>query len=75
VNEEETKVNFEMGDLVRVLDKTHQEGMPFSRLGIVTGINRDNSGFHTGVYKIMFASSKGQCEMTFWHKFLEKVTP
>ncbi len=69
------KVIFEVGDLVKVNDNTYQEGMPPTRVGVVTGVGTDSSGFRTGVYRIMFASREGQTEMTFWHKFLMKVSP
>ena len=69
------EVIFEMGDLVRVTDNTHQDGMPPSRVGVITGIGQGESGSHSGVYKILFASSEGQVEMIFWHKFLEKISP
>ena len=67
------KVNFELGALVRVTDNTYQEGMAPSRVGVVVGIGQVESGFHTGIYEILFASSEGQMKMKFWHKFLEKV--
>ena len=69
------KVNFEMGELVRVTDNTFQEGMSTTRIGVITDIGTDSSGFHTGVYGVLFASSAGTLEMKFWHRFLEKVTP
>tara|TARA_B100000131_G_scaffold319645_1_gene365961 strand:- start:346 stop:594 length:249 start_codon:yes stop_codon:yes gene_type:complete len=65
----------EIGELVRVASTTYQEGMAPSRIGVVTGIGQDATGKRTGVYKVMFASSEGQVEMTFWHKFLERVSP
>ena len=64
---------YDMGDLVRVTDNTYQEGMAPSRVGVIVGIGLDASGFHTGVYQVLFASSEGQVKMQFWHKFLEKV--
>tara|TARA_Y100001938_G_C7897738_1_gene333048 strand:+ start:270 stop:497 length:228 start_codon:yes stop_codon:yes gene_type:complete len=67
------KVNFEMGELVRVVDNTFQEGMSPTRVGVITGVGQDDSGFHTGVYEVLFASSEGTLKMQFWHKFLEKV--
>ena len=67
------KVNFEMGELVRVTDNTFQEGMSPTRVGVVVGVGIDDSGFRTGVYEILFASSEGTLKMQFWHKFLEKV--
>jgi len=67
------RVNFEMGELVRVTDNTFQEGMAPSRIGIIVGIGQDESGFQTGVYQVLFASSEGNATMQFWHKFLEKV--
>ena len=65
----------EIGELVRVHANTYQEGMAPTRVGVITGIGQDAAGKHTGVYKVMFASSEGQVEMTFWHKFLERVCP
>jgi len=65
--------DYDMGDLVRVTDNTYQEGMAPSRVGVIVGIGLDESGFHTGIYEILFASSAGQMKMKFWHKFLEKV--
>ena len=62
------KVNFEMGELVRVTDNTFQEGMSPTRVG------QDDSGFRTGVYEVLFASGEGTLKMQFWHKFLEKAT-
>ena len=67
------KVNFELGELVRVTDNTFQEGMSPTRVGVIVGISQDDSGFRTGVYEILFASSEGTVKMQFWHKFLEKV--
>ena len=67
------KVNFEMGELVRVVDSTFQKGMSPTRIGVITGVGRDDSGFHTGVYEVLFASGEGTLKMQFWHKFLEKV--
>ena len=67
------KVNFEMGELVRVVDNTFQEGMSPTRVGVITGVGQDDSGFHTGVYEGLFASKEGTLKMQFWHKFLEKV--
>ena len=63
----------EVGDLVRVADNTHQEGLPLTRVGVVTGVGIDASGLNTGVYQVLFASSEGQVTLQFWHKFLEKV--
>ncbi len=65
--------HYDMGDLVRVTDNTFQEGMAPSRMGIIVGIGQDESGFRTGVYQVLFASSEGNVTMQFWHKFLEKV--
>ena len=67
------KVNFEMGELVRVVDNTFQEGMSPTRVGVIVGVGQDDSGFHTGVYEVLFASGEGTLKMQFWHKFLEKV--
>ena len=68
------KVNFELGELVRIADNTFQKGMSPTRVGVIVGIGQDESGFRTGVYHILFASSEGTQEMKFWHKYLEKVT-
>ena len=67
------KVNFELGELVRVTDKTFQEGMSPTRVGVIVGVGQDDSGFRTGVYEVLFASSEGTLKMQFWHKFLEKA--
>ena len=64
---------YDVGDLVRVKEGTHQIGMPDSRLGVITRVNKDESGFDTGVYTVLFASSQGSAVLTFWHKFLERV--
>jgi len=69
------KVNFELGELVRVTDSTFQAGMSPTRIGVITEIGQDESGFPTGVYRVLFASSEGTLEMKFWYKFLEKVLP
>tara|TARA_B100000941_G_C28014635_1_gene306970 strand:+ start:198 stop:449 length:252 start_codon:yes stop_codon:yes gene_type:complete len=67
------RVNFEMGELVRVVEGTHQDGMPTNRIGVITDIHQDGSGTNTGVYTVLFASSAGTLEMHFWHKFLQRV--
>lgn len=67
------RVNFEMGELVRVTEETHQKGMAPSRLGVITNISIDSSGFRTGIYDVLFASKQGAVTMSLWHKFLEKV--
>ena len=67
------KVNFELGQLVKVCEKTYQEGMSPSRIGVITEIGVDASGFHTGIYGVLFASKEGTVTMSLWHKFLEKV--
>tara|TARA_B000000557_G_scaffold229254_1_gene201261 strand:- start:7101 stop:7337 length:237 start_codon:yes stop_codon:yes gene_type:complete len=64
---------YDVGDLVRVKEGTHQDSMPDSRLGVITKVSRDKGGFDTGVYTVLFASSRGSTELTFWHKFLERV--
>lgn len=69
----EQRVNFEMGELVRVSEQTHQKGMTPSRLGVITSISVDASGFRTGIYDVLFASKQGTVTMSLWHKFLEKV--
>jgi hypothetical protein len=67
------KVDFEIGQLVRVVESTHQDGLPFNRVGVVTAIGTDKSGRTTGVYEVLFASKAGTVQMKFWHKFLERV--
>lgn len=67
------KVNFELGELVRVTDNTFQEGISDTRIGVITEVGIDSSGLETGVYAVLFASSSGTLQMKFWHRFLEKV--
>ena len=67
------RVNFEMGELVRVTDTTFQEGMSPTRVGVIVGIGQNDLGLRTGIYEVLFASGEGTLKMQFWHKFLERV--
>ena len=64
---------FKVGELVRIAEGTDQAGIPPTRVGVVTSIGRDSSGFQTGIYSVLFASSEGTAELCFWHGFIEKV--
>lgn len=69
----EQEVNFSIGELVRITENTDQEGIPLTRLGVITDVDWNSRGNRTGLYRVLFASGKGQVEMTLWHKFLEKI--
>lgn len=73
--DDKTKVNFDIGDLVRISESTHQEGMTPSRVGVITGVGKTGDGRRTGIYDVLFASSEGTAEMAFWYKYLEKISP
>ncbi len=65
---------FNVGELVRVNEMTHQDPIPHSRVGVVIKVyTKVNSEERNGIYGVLFASSKGSHEMTFWHGFLERV--
>ena len=64
---------FNVGELVRVNEMTHEGSIPPNRVGVVTGMQRKSNGEPNGIYSVLFTSSKGTHEMILWHGFLERI--
>ena len=63
---------FKPGDLVRIKEGTHQEGMPDHRIGmIIEGV--EASGNHTNGYIVIFLGT--DFRLKFHAMFLEHFTP
>tara|TARA_R100000664_G_C2731971_1_gene122296 strand:+ start:783 stop:986 length:204 start_codon:yes stop_codon:yes gene_type:complete len=65
-------VKFKPGDLVRVKDGTHQDGMPDHRVGMVVEVG-ETSKSYTKAYTIVFLGT--ELHLKFHEMFLERFTP
>tara|TARA_B100000427_G_C15076729_1_gene406576 strand:- start:265 stop:468 length:204 start_codon:yes stop_codon:yes gene_type:complete len=64
-------VKFKPGDLVRVKDGTHQDGMPDHRVGMVVEVG-ETSKSYTKAYTIVFLGT--DLHLKFHEMFLERFT-
>lgn len=49
---------FAVGDLVRVIDGTHDPSLPSHRVGLVVGVmEASNTAPHTYIYEVQFGAS------------------
>ena len=62
---------FKPGDLVRVKDGTHQDGMPVHRVGMVVEVG-ETSERYSGPYTIVFLGT--DLTLKFHEMFLEPFT-
>ena len=62
---------FKPGDLVRVKDGTHQDGMPDHRVGMVVEVG-ETSKSYTEAYTVVFLGTDTQ--LKFHEMFLERFT-
>ena len=65
------KSNFEIGDLVRIKEGTHQDDMPESRVGLIVGVAhaRSDAERHS-VYEVQM----GELILKFHQMFLQKLS-
>ena len=65
------KNSFEIGDLVRIKEGTHQDDMPESRVGLIVGVAhaRSDAERHT-IYEVQM----GELILKFHQMFLEKLS-
>ena len=67
------KSNFEIGDLVRIKEGTHQDGMPESRVGLIIGVKYPfliSERTHSQVYEVQM----GRSVLRFHQMFVEKLS-
>ena len=62
---------FKPGDLVRVKDGTHQDGMPDHRVGMVVEVGATSNSY-TKAYTIIFLGT--DLHLKFHEMFLERFT-
>ena len=65
------KNSFEIGDLVRIKEGTHQDDMPESRVGLIVGVAhaRSDAERHS-VYEVQM----GELILKFHQMFLQKLS-
>jgi hypothetical protein len=65
------KSNFEIGDLVRIKEGTHQDEIPDSRVGLIVGVAHARSDAeHRTIYEVQM----GRSVLNFHQMFLEKLS-
>ncbi len=62
---------FKPGDLVRIKDGTHQDGIPDHRIGMIIEIG-ETSKSYTKAYTVVFLGS--DLDLKFHEMFLERFT-
>ena len=62
--------SLQVGDLVRVIETTHDDGMPSSRTGLIVEVVAPDTVVGTGIYMVRF----GSYNLKFHAMFLEKVS-
>ena len=63
---------FKSGDLVRIKDGTHQEGMPDHRVGMIVESQGMDERYQDHVYYVLFLGGKNPIK--FHNMFLEHFT-
>ena len=64
------KSSFEIGDLVRIKEGTHQDDMPDSRVGLIIGVSKARSDAERhNVYEVRM----GESILKFHQMFLEHL--
>ena len=63
---------FKAGDLIKVKDGTHQDGMPDHRVGMVIEVG-ETSKSYTSTYTVVFLGT--DLHLKFHAMFLEHLTP
>ena len=63
---------FKPGDLVRIKDGTHQDGMPDHRVGMIMELG-ETSKSYTKTYTVVFLGT--DVHLKFHEIFLEHLTP
>ena len=65
------KNSFEIGDLVRIKEGTHQDDMPDSRVGLIVGVAHARSDAERNtIYEVQM----GQLILKFHQMFLERIS-
>ena len=65
------KNSFEIGDLVRIKEGTHQDDMPDSRVGLIVGVAHARSDAERNtIYEVQM----GQLILKFHQMFLEHIS-